>query len=691
MYQAQPPVPFSADDLSAWRKAIDGARKLRDQMADQYDWNGNIDRYRPADAKQAEGDVNIGADFADVERKKAALFFTTPEIAFVCDEPTAPLAQPQQPQPGQPPPPPPPTLGALTLVHQQIVNELLSDGQIGIKGTMGQCLLDILLPAGVGAVRVGYSAAFQPIDIPTADPATGLPMQTAEGVVTPQSVPVAIHEEFFVSRISPRALLLPQEFRDTHIRNASWVGYEFTLPVSQVRAEWQVPEDVEIPTGQAKPYFGADDAPVSDDPPVTGVYLEYRAMHYGKSKHPKAVWCLALVDGMDAPIKHGPSPHQTFGPEGRLTPDSVPDYTILPLWIRDLPDSAWVPSDSTITGPLTKEINKFRSQSIQQRDNARRVVLYDTEKVTPDTLDKIQKGEINQFVGVKGGELAQGAQTIMAEVVTSSMGRESYLGQDYIQADREKIMGVSANQQGAQSNKKSTATEASIINKNSEARFNQEQARVLAGYLSWVRVLDALVLRYADERFVSALVGQRKGQLWAQFKPLLAGGYRYEVQVDSGKYLDTEAMRRQLIQVYQMTRQDPLINPRPVIEKLLSAWGIDPAEGIAQPQPASPPPPQVGVSFKGEDFSPLSPQFDLVVKMAQQGGWQITPEDIEKAKASAQMLQQAAAINAVMAGPAVAGDQPPSMKHGGPATQQMPISKRMADETGQQTGPKVGA
>ncbi len=77
--------------------------------------------------------------------------------------------------------------------------------------------------------------------------------------------------------------------------------------------------------------------------------------------------------------------------------------------------------------------------------------------------------------------------------------------------------------------------------------------------------------------------------------------------------------------------------------------------------------------------------------MAQQGGWQITPEDIEKAKASAQMLQQAAAINAVMAGPAVAGDQPPSMKHGGPATQQMPISKRMADETGQQTGPKVGA
>jgi len=88
------------------------------------------------------------------------------------------------------------------------------------------------------------------------------------------------------------------------------------------------------------------------------------------------------------------------------------------------------------------------------------------------------------------------------------------------------------------------------------------------------------------------------------------------------------------------------------------------------------------VSFKGEDFNPLNPQFDLVVKMAQQGGWQITPEDIQNAKANAQQMQSNALIAQAMNGPATPGQPQPSTKHGGPAPQQMPISKRVEDETG---------
>lgn len=693
MYQAGPPTPFSDDELTAWRKAIEGARNLRKRVEAAYDWDGNIDRYRPRDAKQAEGHVNIGADFADVERKKAALFFTTPDISCVCDEPAQPLAAPAPPpQPGQPPAPPPPTLGTIALYHQQLLNELLSDRQVGIKRTVGKCLLDVLLPAGVGPVRIGYTATTESIPMPVPDPMTGMPQTGPNGMAVTQDVPVPTYEEFWVNRISPKALLLPAEFRDTDIRQAPWVGHEFSWPVSQVRAEFGVPEDVEIPTGAETPFFGEREPDEKADPPVTGVYLEYRAMLYGKSKHPKAVWCLALIDGMETPLLHKASPHQTFGPDGRLSPDSIPDYTILPLWIRDLPDSAWVPSDSTITGPLTKELNKFRTQAINQRENARHVILYDTEAVSPETKDKIDAGEnIGTFVGVRGGALAQGAGAIMAQVVTASLGRESYLGQDYIQADREKILGIAANQQGAQSAKKSTATEASIVNRNTEARFNQEQARVLEWYLSVVRTLDTLVLRYGDATLASSLIGPRKGQLWAAHKAHLAGGYRYEVQVDSGKYMDAEASRRQILQMYQMTRQDPLINPRPTIEKLLSSWGIDPVEGIAQPQPQQPTPPPVGISFKGDDFNPNNPQFEIAVAMATQGGWKIDPQIIERVKQSAQAQTANQQFSQVVEGVVEMAGAAPNEKHGGPATQQMPISKRQADETGGRTGPKVGA
>lgn len=678
----QPPEPFTEDDLSAWRKAIAAAEHARDDAAERYGWQANIDRYAPPNAKQSEGHVNIGADFADVERKKAALLFEAPDVAFVCDDPAQPLAPPQPPVPGQPPPPPPPTLGSLTLVHQQLINELLSESQLNVKATALKSILDVLLAAGVGPVHVGYRAVTEDVELPVPDPMTGEPVPTL--------TPVVIHDEFFVSRISPKALLLPKEFRDTDVRQAAWIGYRFTKPVSQLRGEYGLPEDLDIPTGgKDKPFFNEDrndgrgDA---TDPPVSGCYIEYRSMLYGKSAHPKAIHCLVLVDGMDEPIKHGPSPHQTFDKSGRLTPDSLSEFSILPLWIRDLPDSAWVPSDCTITAPLTKEINKFRTQAVTQRDNARQIILFDTEAFTPEVVDKIERGEVNTFVGVKGGALSQGAGAIMTQVTTASLGRESYTGQDYIQNDRERVLGISANQTGSSAGKKTTATEASIINRNTEARFNQEQARVLAWYVSVVRTLDCLVLRYGDERLASSLLGPNKGGLWAKFKQFLAGGYRYEVQTDSGKYMDAEAQRRQWLQFYQMVRQDPLVNAGKVVQKLLTFWGIDPVEGMAQPEPPKPPPPQVGVSFKGDDFNPLNPQFDLVVKMAQQGGWQITPQDIQNAKANAQALQQMAVL---MQGPLTPGQPVPSDRHGGPATQQMPISKRQMDETGGvQNGPQ---
>lgn len=687
VYQATKVEPLDADALSAWRKAITAAQQQRQDAATRYDWQGNIDRYAPKDAKKAAGDVNIGADFADVERKKAALFFTTPAISCVTDQPLQPLGAPTPPPPGQPPPPPPPTLGQIALIHQQLLNELLSDAQLGVKGTVSKAILDVLLPAGVGPVRVGYTATTQAVPVPVPDPMTGQPTMGPDGQPVTQDVPIPIHEEFFVSRISPMALLLPTEFKDTDIRNASWVGYEFSTPESQLRAEYDIPEDVDLPKGNDKPaVFNQDDTPSGQDadPPVSGVYIEYKAAHFGKAKHPQAIYCLVLVEGHDTPLKHGPSPHQTFDETGRLSPDSLRGFSMLPLWIRDLPDSAWVPSDSTITGPLTREINKYRAQSIQQRDNTRNVVLYDTEAVSSEVKDKIDAGDIGAFVGVKGGALMNGAGAIMAQVVTAQLGRESYLGQDYMMSDREKVLGVSANQNGSANSGKRSATEISTIQRNTEARFNQEQARVQEWYLSVVRALDALVLRYGDQRLATALVGPQKGALWAQHKMHLAGGYRYEVQTDSGKYLDAEAYRRQVIQLYQMTRQDPLLNPQPLLAKLLTLFGLDPSEGIVQPQPSSPPPPQVGISLKGEDLNPLNPQFSIAIKMAQQGGWKIDDADIQRAMQHAQqMLTLNSVAGAMQAQP---GQPEPSLTHGGPATQQMPLSKRQGEETGDMPG-----
>lgn len=683
------PAALPEEQATSWRQEITRARRLREQIKTRWDWDGNLDRYAPLDAKKTSGDINIGADFADVERKKAALFYAAPDVSLLPDDPDQPLVPPSPPAgPGAPPTPPPPTLGSLCYVHQLFLNDLLGPDHIDTKGTVLKCLQDNLLVAGVGAAQVGYTAVTEAIDVPIPDPVTGQPQIGVDGMPVTQSVPVPIHEDFWMTRISPAALLLPADFRDTDVRHAAWIGYDFRKPERQVKAWLQLPADLELPAASEDHALRADDQSVGEgDRLVSGTYLEYKASLVGGASHPQAVSCLVFIDGMNEPVKHEPSPHQTIDEQGRLTPDSLRGFSIFPLWIRDLSDSAWVPSDSTITGPLTRELNTFRTQTIEQRDNARHVVLYDPTKLAPDMVQKIKDGRINTFVPVAPDTLAAGVDGIMQQVVTASVGRESYIGQDYIQRDREAIHGISSNQNGATNQTERSATEVSTVQRNTEARFNQEQQRVLDWYLKIVRAIDALVVRNADERFAAQILGPRQGAFWAQFKPALAGGYRHTLRVDSGKYLDVESERRQLLQLYQLTRQDPFINPVPLLHKLLQSWGLDAQSAVKPPDPPQPPPPQVAITLKGEDLSPLSPQQPIAITIARQGGWNISDEIIVAAQQHAQQLTAQQAIVAAAAPPTPAK---PSTKHGGPATQQMPLSKRQADETGGISGPIGG-
>ena len=689
--------------LSYWRTEVDRARKDRDRAATRFDWQGNLDRYAPPDVKKTAGEVNVGADFSDVERKKAALLFARPDVGLTCDEPQQPLAPPQLGPNGQPAGPPP-MLGGLVAVHQELLNELLGDCHIDVQPTMLKCVFDMLCPAGIGAVKVGYQATTTQVQPPVIDPATQQPEVdpiTGQPVLG-DPVDVPIHEEFYVTRISPMALLLPADWNDTDVRKAPWIGYEWQKPVSQVRREYGLGPDWEGPrkSGSDAPRFHAnteaDGRKGQDgDPPITGWTIEYRAQLRGLNDHPEAVWTLTMVDGQDTPLEHKPAPHQSFEQtEPRLTYDSIRGFSIRVGTLRDLSDSKWVPSDVAVTGPLTKELNKYRTQNIKQRDSARSVLGVDTDHVPPEVADKIKSGEINAIVPLPGAAngVTGGIDGVMKQFATAQLGRENYLGQDYIERDRARVLGIDANQAGAQSQTKRTATEVQSVQRNSEARFEQERQRVIAWYLDVVRCVDALLLKFGDQRLATALIGQRKAGLWAQFKGALAGGYRYEMQIDSGKYLDIEASRRQWVQFYQMVRQDPLVNPQPLITKLASVFGLDPAEFMAPPKPPQPPPPQAAFSLKGEDLSPLSPQFPLAVKMAQQGGWQITPQDVEAVKAHAAQLSQVAAVLAALQ-PQVAPGQPGAdTKHGGPATQQMPLSKRQEGETGGvENAPNAGA
>ena len=682
--------PWTPSRLESFRHELDRARKARKAAIDTYDWDGNLERYVPL-PREANGtktwDVNVGADFQDVERKKAALFYDRPVVSFMPEDATAPVTPPQPPpQPGQPPPPPPLTFGTLCAWHQQLVNTLLGPEYADTKRTVQQILFDTLCPAGFGLVQTGYDVTT--VEVQSVDPMTGQP--------TPQQVPV--HEEWFVGRVSPYAALIPADHRDTDIDHAPWIGFEFEVPVSEARRRFRLPPEWKPKGGKAeeRPYFEDDvlqsEMGADTEALISGCIVQYRpaalATEDDPQFHPLAIADLVLLDGEDEPLVHQMSPHQQIGQDGRMTPDSITEFTIKRLTLRDRTDQTYVPSDCTVTAPLTKELNKYRSITVRQRDGNRMVMLYDPEKLNPEVRDKIAKGDVGAWVPVEPGALDTGQA--MLQVTQLSQGRENWTGQDYIERDRERILGIGANQVGVQSRGSKTATEVQNTQQNTEARFEQERQRVLGWYLDVVRVFDLLVIRYADARTAGAILGPQIGQLWAQHKGALAGMYRYEIQIDSGKYIDVEANKRQWLQLLNMIGQSQHVNVVPILKKLASAFGMDPAQVVIdQPPKKGPEPPKVNLTVNSDHLNPALPQFPLVLELLAQGGYQISPQAVAAAKQQAQIQAtvQAAVVNTTDTPTPQPGPEPPQLQQTLP---KMPtLNQHQSEESGNLTGPDV--
>jgi hypothetical protein len=590
-----------------WQSEIDRAEKRREEIHTNWKVQENIERYTcAADPLK----VNVGADFSDAERKKAGLLFDTPTVAVLPDAETHPTA---------------------AALHQDLMNELLSERQVNAKATALKAILANLTVIQPAPTKIGYE--------PTVSMGMG-PMGPA---------PTVVHEDWYWTKLSERSLLLPVDLRDTdYDRSSPWVGYRWRMPVSRARRVYEIPPEVKIPSadGAQKLYFTDEEvAPAedADDPICTGVYLEYKAALVDPTVvHPAQIRCLAFVDGLETPVKHKDAAWQ-IDPMGNFNPAmGFKGFSIHLLALRDLPDSSYVPADSTITSHLTNEINDFLTDMKRQRESNRLAVLYDPSKLTPEAKDRIEEGKAPGFIPVKPDSLMAGKDTIMQQVAQLGSGREHYLGLDVFQSARERILGISANTVGAEDEGDKTATEISAVTRNTEARFEQERQRVIEWYLAGVQKLSSLVVRYGDRLAVEVL-GPQRGAQWVQARNAgQLGPFRFDVMIDGGKYLDVQAERKQWLDFYNQTAKDPNARRTITLKKLAQSWGLDPTEFVVEelPEP-KPEPPKIAVSVSAVDLNPSLPHFPVLVEVLRQGGLSISPDAIMLAQQQAMALGQA--------------------------------------------------
>ena len=225
---------MSSQQSGDWSQRIDLAIQTRKLYEPQ--WQRAIDRYAKALVNENQYEVNALLDFRHVESKKANLFYQTPEVQLIPLEPSIqdiPLTQ-------------------LLPLRQKVLNYKMSADGTNIKREMHMALFDALAPAGFLITKIGYESATVKVSTPQANPMDPLAPPTMVEVDVP------IWEQCFWSRVSPMKVLIPHDFRNTNFDAAPWLGITGTMPVTQAKRIWDIPDEFTGTVYQDEHVFSKD-------------------------------------------------------------------------------------------------------------------------------------------------------------------------------------------------------------------------------------------------------------------------------------------------------------------------------------------------------------------------------------------------------------------------------------------------
>lgn len=665
-------LPLS--NLEDWRGSLTKSREVRNKV--KLWWEANLKKYAPdqADDPDHYGEtMNTNRDFTLVERKKADLFYQRPDIMAV----PSPLMEDHE---------------DLLDIHTKILNEKLGLDGVNARELVHQVIFDVLCPAGRGWSVMGYESATVPTpmevpDAPGMQPGAVLGLQDVPRTKTVMA-PVPIYENVFWRWLSPFQGLIPHDARTVKSDDWPWIGMDFEVPLRTAKRNGWVPDDFVGAQASDEIHYQSGLTNTAGDTVVRGSLIYYKSSLYRDDRpHPQHQTMLILIDGMDEPAEHKDSPYQTLDAQGRLTPDSLIGFPIHPLTIRVMTDSAYVPSDCTISRPIVNELNKFREQMVEQREANVLRWMYNVDTLPTDALDKIVKAPLGGFIGVPG-EAFSGDGAIK-ELPHGTYPRENFQFNDFLDNDLARTHAIDAEQSGAGARGEQSATESQIKQNNVNARLGLERGNVLDWYIQGVTKFSSIYQRLAPVEDAAKIVGQEAAQAWDQWRKVVPASLAFTALPDSALRTDLATDRKRAMDEFTFLVNAPGINKLELTKQLLPKLRYSMKVIETNPPQPHPEPTKPNFSFKGEDLNPLAPQFAIVMEILRQAGVTVSPQAVLEAQGTAQtalMADQAVSKDTGLGHPA------PNMAHGGKLPQLENLSKHAAALTGGTQGmPEMGA
>jgi hypothetical protein len=609
---------MSEDEVKQWWQRVERSRQRRKTREEK--WDILLKEYLPIISASGEPEtVKVMQHFRNVHSKIGHLFYRSPDLMLEPRDPSplnASIPNPMNPQA------PPLTMEDIVTIKQAVLQSKL--GRDGIKANrlMDELLFDVLAWSGIGCSKLGYRCIYRPLQDAAAPAAPvaagaapgGMPGSVL-GDITPAapvqpSIPVPVYEEWYWRRFSPKKALWNDDLRSTRFdEDATWTGMEFFMSPKTAMRVLKISESEASKATQDDLVFQHDgDETIKGDGLVHGVEIFLKASHFTDEVHPQVLYQLVLIEGIkDRPVVYRMSPDQEFDDQGKLTKDSLIGFPHRFLTIRDLADSSFPWADSAFTNSEVKQLSTWRRQSIQLRDAAIGKYFYDQDAFDETEVDAMQNAEVGVYIGVKGGLLAQGADKIFTTSRQVTQTQDDYRNQQIIKQDIDETLGVSAWGAGTMSETVRTATEVANVQTNMAGRNDKELDRTVDFYIDGARMIDQLLMRYADEEQYTTITGAdgaRRIQLWNS--QIISGRYLYDIAPDSTMKVDTANDFKRLMQYWNLAAKSPITNQPYVLKRFARMIGLDPSKAV---MPTPPPPPEkedkfrATLSLNGADLS----------------------------------------------------------------------------------------
>lgn len=660
-------IPFPAQgpgSLGDWKSKIELSKKAMKDIADNFNWTKNVERYvaKGLRANPDDNTIILPKDYSYTEQKKPMLFYQLPEVMLSPARPdvTSETAQ----------------------LFAAVLNHKTSAKDMNCKPATDECITDALVPAGIGVLKLGYEAFVHPVNKtkpqkvgqqPVIDPLTGqqqigpMGQPVLEDVIV--DVPNVIRERYFGERVSPVDFFWDSSFRGSDWAKCSWKAIRFRMSAPMAKTLWGFDDK------KAEKYANEGKQPDATESlapmrttqtfgGVEGIECWYHAIDIDpECGDPDHIRYFVWLEGMPEPIIHQDSPYQDI--EDGVVVRGLRRDPIFPLTLRYVSDFPVPPSDCSQSRMIVDELSLGRTQMLQQRDRNLPLRGMDISKFSPDSRQKLIDARIQEvipFDGVTAGE------NPLFGLAQSAFPQENFNFNNYGERDLQEAWALSGPNLGVTNVSGRTATELSMAEKGTETRMGSEQTRVLAWWVDFVAGLAALVQKFATEtEYVQVLGPDGAMKLVAWNRQSIEGEFAFDTKPDSAKRIDQAAERKFRLDVYNLLRNDPLINQYELDRWMMPSLGMNPDKMVTQPKEPQPEPPRVSITISGEDLNPFAPQYTQVQAVLAARGIQLPP-----AMSTQPMGASAAGAPGGMA-------QPP---HPGAPAAVAPLNKHAIDQTG---------